>query len=99
VPQDVNPDSSPKSAPVGSKSPKVDKPLIPQTMKTTPKSLKLPSPKSARGSPGTGGAPSSPTRGTSGHNLMGTSSGPEPDKFPEASPPSPWSYGLEAAGG
>jgi hypothetical protein len=65
----------------------MDKPLIPQTKKTMPESLKLLSPKGARGSPGTGGAPSSPTHGTSGHNHMGTSSGLEPNEFSEASPP------------
>jgi hypothetical protein len=96
VPQDINPDSSAKSALVDNESPKVDKPPSPQTEKTMPES---PSPKSARGSPGNGGAPSSPSRATSCHNPVGTSSGSEPDEFPEASPPSSRSYGLETAHG
>jgi hypothetical protein len=99
VPRDINTNSSAKSAPVSNKSPKVDKPPSPQTEKTTPESLKPPSSKSARGSPGTGGAPSSPTCATSGHNAVGTSSGPGPDEFPKASPLSPRSYGLGATDG
>jgi hypothetical protein len=38
VPQDINPDSSAKSAPVGSESPRVDKPPSPPTEKTMPES-------------------------------------------------------------
>jgi hypothetical protein len=67
VPQDINPDSSTKSALVDNESPKVDKPLTP------------PSPRV--------------------HEHVGTSSGPEPDEFPKASPLSPWSYGLRATDG
>jgi hypothetical protein len=99
VPQDINPDSSAKSAPVGSKSPNVDKPPSPLAEKSVPKSSKPPDPKDAQGSPGAGGALPSPTRAASGQNLMGTSSGPEPAKSPEASPPGPRSYGLKATGG
>jgi hypothetical protein len=77
----------------------VGKPPSPQNEKTLPESLKPPSPKSAQGSPSTGGAPSSLTRATLGHNPAGTSLDLEPDEFPEASPPSPRSYGLGVACG
>jgi hypothetical protein len=92
-------DSSAKSAPVGGESLKVDKPPSPQADKTALEPLKPPSPKDARGSPSTGGAPPSPTHVVSGHNPVGASSGPEPAESPEASPPSPRSYGLGFAGG
>jgi hypothetical protein len=58
-----------------------------------------PSPKDVQGSPSTGGTLPSPSRATSGHNLAGASSGIELAVSPKASPPSPWSYGLESTGG
>jgi hypothetical protein len=60
VPLDINPDPSVKSAPAGIESPKVDKPPIPQAERTVPDSLKPSSPKGAQGSPGAGGASTSP---------------------------------------
>jgi hypothetical protein len=99
VTQDIKPDSSAKSAPIGSESPKVDKPPSPPAEKTAPEPPKPPSPKDTQGSPGVGGAPPSPTHAASGQNPTGTSSGLESSKSPEASSPSPWSYGLRAAGG
>jgi hypothetical protein len=66
VPQDINPDSSAKSALVDGESPKVDKPLSPQAERTTPEPTKPSSTKDARGSPSDGGAPTSPTCAASG---------------------------------
>jgi hypothetical protein len=97
--QDINPNSSAKSASVDSESPKVDKPLSPPAEKTALEPPKPPSPKDAQGSLGAGGAPPSSARATSGQNPTGSPSGSEPAKSSEASPPSPWSYGLGAAGG
>jgi hypothetical protein len=99
VPEDINSGSSAKSALVGSESPKVDKPSIPQADKTAPKPSKPPGPKDVQGSPGTGGAMPSPIGAASDHNTVGASSGPEPAESPEASPLSPRSYGLRSAGG
>jgi hypothetical protein len=99
VPWDINPDSSAKSALVDSESPKVDKLLSPQAEKIVPEPSNAPSPKDAQGSPSTGGAPSCPTHATSGHNPIGASSGLELAESPEASPPSPQSYGLGSAVG
>jgi hypothetical protein len=61
VPQDINPDPSAKSAPVGNESPKVDKSPSPQGEKTKAESPKPPRPKGARGSFGASGALHSPT--------------------------------------
>jgi hypothetical protein len=60
---------------------------------------KPPSPRGAQGSPSTGGAPSSLICAASGHNPAATSSDPEPDEFPEATPSSPRSYELRVVGG
>jgi hypothetical protein len=99
VPQDINSDPSTKSAPVGGESPKVDKPLCPQTERTAPDPPKPSSPKSVRGSLDVGGALASPTHATSGQIPVGTSSVSEPTESPRASPPSPRSHGLGAASG
>jgi hypothetical protein len=99
VPQDINSGSSTKSAPVGSESPKVDNPSSPQADNTVQKPSKPPGPKDAQGSPATGGSMPSPIGAASGHNTVGASSGLEPAESPEASPPSPRSYGLRSAGG
>jgi hypothetical protein len=98
VPRDINLDSSVKSAPVGGESPKVDKPPRPQVEKTVPEPPKPPSQKDARGSPGVGGAPPSPTRAASSHNPRGYFLKPGANRFAKASPLSPWSYGLGFAG-
>jgi hypothetical protein len=89
VPQDINPDSSAKSAPVDIESPKMDKPLSPPAKKNVPETSKPPSPKDVQGSPGTSGAPPSPTHAALGHNPVGASLGPEPIESPETSLPSP----------
>jgi hypothetical protein len=52
-----------------------------------------------QGSPGTGGAPPSPTHAALGHNPVGASSGTKPVESPKASPPIPRSYGIGYAGG
>jgi hypothetical protein len=62
VPQDINQDSSAKSTLVGGVSPKVDKPLNPHDENTALDSPKPSSPKGTQGSPGVGGALTSPTR-------------------------------------
>jgi hypothetical protein len=49
--------------------------------------------------PYAGGAPPSPTHSASSHDPVGTSSGPKPTEFPEATPLSPRSYRLGPAGG
>jgi hypothetical protein len=95
VPQD----SSVKSTPAGGESPKVAKPRSPQAEKTALDSLKPCSPKGAQGSPCAGGAPTSPTRVAPDHDPVGDSSVLGPTESPRASPPSPWSHGLRAAGG
>jgi hypothetical protein len=96
--QDINLDSSSKSAPVGGESPKVEKPLSAHVEKTVSESLKPPSPKDTQRSPSVGGAPSFPTHAASDPNPAGTSSGSEPAKSPEDPPPSPRSYGLRVVG-
>jgi hypothetical protein len=98
VPRDINLDSSAKSSPVDDESPKVDKPPRPQAEKTVPEPPKPPSQKDARGSPGVGGAPPSPTRAASSHNPRGYFLKPGANRFPKASPLSPRSYGLGSVG-
>jgi hypothetical protein len=78
VPQDINPDPSAKSAPAGTKSLKVDKSPSSQAERTTPDPPKPSCPKDARGSPGAGDAPTSPTHVVLGQDPAGTSSRPEP---------------------
>jgi hypothetical protein len=99
VPQDINPDSSTKSAPVGGESPKVTNPLAPNTEETAQASRKPLNPSGTQNSPGAGGAPSSPSRAASSPNPTGASSGPEPAGFPRTSPTNPWYYGLRAISG
>jgi hypothetical protein len=89
VPQDIKPDPSAKSAPADSESPKVDKPPSPQAKRTMLDSLKSSSSKSARGSPGAGGASTSPSCATLGQDPAGASSVSEPIEPPRGSPPSP----------
>jgi hypothetical protein len=99
VPQDINLDSSSKSASVSSESPKVNKPLSPYTKKTAQESPKPSSPCSMQSSPGAGGAPSLPTHVASSPNPAGASSSPKPIKSPRTYPVSPGSYGLGAVSG
>jgi hypothetical protein len=99
VPQDINPDSSTKSAPVGGESLKVTKPLAPNTKEIVQESRKPQIPGGTQNSPGAGGAPSSPPRTASSPNPVGASSGPKPAEFPRTSPTSHRSYGLRAASG
>jgi hypothetical protein len=83
VPQDINPDSSTKSAPVGSVSPKVNKLPTPNTEKTAPESPKPPSPGGTQGSTCACGAlPSLPIQAASSPNPTGASSGSEPTESP-----------------
>jgi hypothetical protein len=77
----------------------VDEPPSPQTKRTTPDSLKPSSPKGARDSPGADGAPNSLTHAAPGKDPVGASLVPKPNESPSASPPSPRSHGLGAAGG
>jgi hypothetical protein len=99
VPQDINPDSTTKGAPVGGESPKVDKPPSPQAEKYVAEPPKPSIPKGAQNPAGAEGAPTSPTHAALSHYAAGTSPWSEPAVFPEASPPSPQSYGLRATGG
>jgi hypothetical protein len=99
VPQDINPDSSTKSAPVGGESLKVTKPLAPNIKETVQESRKPRSPGGTQNSPGADGAPSSPPRAASSPNLVGASSGPKSAEFPRTSPTSYRSYRLRAASG
>jgi hypothetical protein len=99
VPWNINQDSTAKSTPVGDESPKVDKPLSPQDGKTTPDSSKPSSPKGVHGSPGAGGAPTSPTRGASDQDPADASSVPGPNESLRTSSPTPQSHGLGAIGG
>jgi hypothetical protein len=99
VPQDINLNPSVKSSPTNSEFLKVDKPPSPLPERTAPDSLKPSSQKGEQGPPGAGGASSSPTYTTLGQDPAGASSVLEPTESPRASPPSPWSHGLEAAGG
>jgi hypothetical protein len=69
VPKDFNLVPSAKSVPVGSESPKVDKPPSPQTEKTTPEPLKPLSPTGAQSPVGAGGTPTTPTHMASGHDC------------------------------
>jgi hypothetical protein len=96
VPQDINLDPFAKSASIGGVSPKVDKPSSPQDKRTVLDSQKLSSPKSVSGSPGAGGAPTSPICAASGQDPVGISSVLEQTKSPKASPPSPQSHGHRA---
>jgi hypothetical protein len=57
------------------------------------------SPDGAQDSPGTGGAPTSPTRAALSSNPTGVSSGLEPAESYRTSPMSPRSYGLRATSG
>jgi hypothetical protein len=99
VPRDINPASAAKTAPIGVESLKVDKPLSPQAKKSVLEPLKLPSPKGEQSPTSDKGALASPTHAASSHDAAGTSPRSKPAKFPEASPPSPQSYGLGATGG
>jgi hypothetical protein len=99
VPQDINPDSTTKGAPVGGESPKVDKPPSPQAEKYAVEPPKPSNPKGAQNPASVEGAPTSPTHAASSHDAAGTSPWSELAMFPEASPPSPQSYGLRATGG
>jgi hypothetical protein len=99
VPQDINPDSSTKSSPVGGKPPKATKPPTPNAKETTQESSKSMSPDGTQDSLGAGGALTSPTQAASSSNPAGVSSGPEPTESPRTSPMSPRSYGLGAIGG
>jgi hypothetical protein len=99
VPQDINVGPSMKSAPADSKSPKVDKPPSPQAERIAPDSLKPSSPKGAHGSPGAGNALTCPTHGSPNLDPTSTPSVQKPSESPRASPPSPRSRGLGAAGG
>jgi hypothetical protein len=86
-------------APVSGESPKGDKPPSPQDENLTLGPPKPPSPKGAQSPAGVEDAPTSPTHAASSHDATSTSPRPEPSKFPEASLPSPRSYGLGAPGG
>jgi hypothetical protein len=99
VPQDSNPDSAMKSAPVGGVSPKVDKPSTPQAEKSASEPLNPPSPKGVPNPTGAESALTSLTHATSSHNAADTSPRPKPAEFPKAPPLSPQSDGLRATGG
>jgi hypothetical protein len=94
VTQDINPDSSIKSALVGGETPNMTKPLTPNTEETTQESLKPPSLGGTQNSPGAGGALSLPPRAASSPNPAGASSSPEPPESPRTSPMNLRSYGL-----
>jgi hypothetical protein len=87
------------SALFGGKSPTVDKPPRPQAERTVPNPPKPSSTKDTQGSPGSGGALTSPTHAIPGQDPTGTSSGPEPIESPKISPSSLQSNGLRAVGG
>jgi hypothetical protein len=72
----------------------VDKPPSPQPERTAPDPLKSSSPKDARGSPGAGDAPTSPSHAALGRDPVGISLRPKTVESPRACPPSPQSYGL-----
>jgi hypothetical protein len=99
VPQDINPDSSVKSAPTGGESLKVDKPPSPQAERTTPDTLKQSNLKGVRGSPSAGGAPTSPSRVAPIQDPADTSSMSEPIESSRTSPSSSRSHGLRAVNG
>jgi hypothetical protein len=99
VPRDINQDSSTKNTLAGGEFPKVDKPLSPQAEKIKPDSPKPSSPKDVQGSPGAGGAPTSPIRVTPDQDPADASSVPGPTESPRMSHPSPQSHGLKAIGG
>jgi hypothetical protein len=73
----------------------VDKPPSPQAEKATLDSLKPSNPKGVRGSPGAGGALTSPTHAAPDHDPTGASSVLGPTESPRASPLSP---GLKDSG-
>jgi hypothetical protein len=95
VSRDINQDSSAKSTPVGGESPKVDKPASPQAKKAAPDSSKPSSPKGAQGSPGVGGALTSPTRAATDQDPADASSVPRPTEHPERLPQAPSLMDLE----
>jgi hypothetical protein len=99
VPEDISPDYKTKSAPIGSESPKVEKPLSSQDEKSMPESLKPPSPKGARGALDAHCASPYPTRSASSHDPVDTSKGLEPTESLETTPLSPRSYALEPTSG
>jgi hypothetical protein len=72
-----------KSTLAGDESSKVNKPPSPQAERTAPNSLKPSSPKGVQGSPGAGGALTSPTRVTPDQDPMDASSVPGPTESPE----------------
>jgi hypothetical protein len=88
-----------KSTPAGGESPKVYKPPSHQAERTALDSLKPSNPKGAQGSPSAGGALTSPTRATPDQNPVDACLVPGPNESPRASPSSPQSHGLGAAGG
>jgi hypothetical protein len=96
VPEDINPAPSTKSVPVGSESPKADKPPSPQADTTTPEPLKPPSATGAQSPIGADGTLTSPIHMASGQDAANNSPKPESTEWPEMPPPSPRSYGLEA---
>jgi hypothetical protein len=76
-----------------------NKPPSPQDERTVPDSPKPTSSKGVWGSPGAGGASTSPTHAAQGQDPAGASLVAKLTKSPRASPPGPQSRGLRAAGG
>jgi hypothetical protein len=99
MPQDINPESSVKSASAGGESPKVDKPLSPQAERTVPDSSKPLSPKGVLNNTSAESALTSPPHAASSHDAVDTSPRLEPAMFPEVPPLSPQFGGLKATGG
>jgi hypothetical protein len=74
-------------------------PRVLKLKKIMPDSLKPSSQKGAQVSLGAGGVPMSPIHAAPDHDPAGASSMLGPTESPRASPPSPYSHGLEATGG
>jgi hypothetical protein len=77
----------------------VDKPLSLLAEKSTLETSKPSSPESAQGPTSAEGTLTSPYCANLSHNTTNISPRPEPTEIPEASPPSPRFYGLEASSG
>jgi hypothetical protein len=77
----------------------VDKPLSPRAEKVMPDPLKPSSPKGEQGSPGAGGALTSPIHAAPNQDPVDASSVPRPAESPRMSPPRPQSHGHGVASG
>jgi hypothetical protein len=99
IPQDIDPVSSIKGVPTGSRSPKVDRHPSAQAEKTTQESLKPLSPSNAQGPTSTEGTLTSPFHATPSHDTMNISLRSEPTAMPKMIPSSPQSFRLGAPSG